>query len=126
MAAGSHSSAPVNFGHLITTKLAPETHLLWRAQVVSLLRSNLLHGYVEGTFPSPSSIVTTTKEDSTPETQPNPAFAAWVQQDQAILSAFLSSSTPAVGAMIMLAETSAQAWSIVGHTFAAQSSAHSS
>jgi hypothetical protein len=126
MAAGSHLSGPVHFSHLITTKLAAETHQLWRAQVVSLLRSNLLHGYVEGTFPCPSSTLSETKEGGVVETQPNPAFAAWVQQDQAILSAFHSSSTPAVGGKIMFANTSAEAWTIITRTFAAKSSARSS
>jgi hypothetical protein len=105
--------------------MAAETHLLWRAQVYTQLRSNLLHGYVEGTFPCPASTVSSTKDGAT-ETSPNPLFAAWVQQDQAILSALLSTSTPAVGAMIMFATTSAEAWTIIERTFAAQTSARSS
>jgi hypothetical protein len=122
---GSSSSGPIHFGNQITIKLAAETHLLWRAQVYTQLRSNLLHGYVEGTFPCPASTVSSTKDGAT-ETSPNPLFAAWVQQDQAILSALLSTSTPAVGAMIMFATTSAEAWTIIERTFAAQTSARSS
>jgi hypothetical protein len=57
---------------------------------------------------------------------PNPAFAAWIQQDQALLSAFLSSSTLEVGTMIMFAKTSAGAWVIMERTFASQSLAQSS
>jgi hypothetical protein len=37
MATGGHSTAPIHFSNLITIKLSAETHLLWRAQVISLL-----------------------------------------------------------------------------------------
>ncbi|KAK1608520.1 hypothetical protein QYE76_032193 [Lolium multiflorum] len=66
-AVGSHSSGPVHFGHLISVKLAADTHLLWRAQFVSLLRSNLLHPYVEGTFSCPPSTVSIPREGGAPE-----------------------------------------------------------
>jgi hypothetical protein len=125
MSAGVQSSAPIHFGNHITVKLSAETHLLWRAQVVSLLRSNLLHGFVEGTYPCPSSTIAVTK-DGAQETTPNPAFAAWLQQDQAILSALHSSSTVEVGAMIMFAESSAEAWNIIERSFAARTTARAS
>ncbi|KAK1610097.1 hypothetical protein QYE76_033770 [Lolium multiflorum] len=121
--AGVQSSGPVNFGHLITAKLSPANHLFWRAQVISLLRSNLLHGYVDGTFPCPSSTVTVTKEGGDTSTEPNPAYAAWIQQDQAILSAFLSSSTLEVGGMIMFATSAQEAWKTIEGSFASQSTA---
>ncbi|KAK1651002.1 hypothetical protein QYE76_068807 [Lolium multiflorum] len=122
---GVTSSGPVNFGHLITVKLSPQNHLFWRAQVVSHLRSNLLHGYVDGTFPCPSATITVAKEGGGNSSEPNPGFAAWIQQDQAILSAFLSSSTIEVGAMIMFATTSREAWKTIEGSFASQSTARS-
>jgi hypothetical protein len=45
------STQPFQFGHLITMKLTQENYLLWRAQVLPLLRSNSLMGYVDGSFP---------------------------------------------------------------------------
>jgi hypothetical protein len=59
---GALFSEPVYFGHLIKIKLSPANHLFWPAHVVSLLRSKLLHGYVEGTFECPSTTMTITKE----------------------------------------------------------------
>jgi hypothetical protein len=102
-------------------------HLFWKAQVVTLLRSNLLHGFVDGTFPCPVAITTTPaeKDGDAAVSSPNPQFATWIQQDQAILSAFLSSSTPEVGALIMFANTSQEAWTIIEHSFASQSTARS-
>ena len=126
---GVTSSAPFNFGHLITTKLSPETYLFWRAQVTSLLRSHLLLGYVEGTVPCPPptlSVVQKGQNILQPDSVtvvPNPAFTAWQQQDQAILSAILSSSTIEVTGMVVFATTSQEAWSTLSSSFASQSNA---
>ena len=119
--AGAPVSAPVHFRHLITLKLSAENHLFWRAQVLSHIRSHLLHGYIEGTFKCPPATLTAAGVVS-----PNPAFAVWIQQDQAIISSFLSSSTIEVQGMIMFARTSAEAWSTLERSFASQSSARSS
>ena len=127
--AGVTSSAPspIHFGDKITVKLSSANHLFWRAQVVSQLQSHLLHGYVEGTFPCPPSHVAVAATDTAPAGRViNPAYAAWVQQDQAILNAFLSSASIEVGSMIMFAKTSREAWITIENSFAAQSSARSS
>jgi hypothetical protein len=124
--ASTTSPSPIHFGNQITVKLAAANHLFWRAQVVSQLQSHLLHGYVEGTFPCPPSHVAVPATDSAPAGQViNPAYAAWIQQDQAILNAFLSSSSIEVGSMIMFAKTSREAWITIENSFAAQSSARS-
>jgi hypothetical protein len=124
--ASTTAPSPIHFGNQITVKLAAANHLFWRAQVVSQLQSHLLHGYVEGTFPCPPSHVAVPATDSAPAGQViNPAYAAWIQQDQAILNAFLSSSSIEVGSMIMFAKTSREAWITIENSFAAQSSARS-
>ncbi|KAK1647723.1 hypothetical protein QYE76_065528 [Lolium multiflorum] len=124
--ASTTAPSPIHFGNQITVKLSAANHLFCRAQVVSQLQSHLLHGYVEGTFPCPASHVAVPATDSAPAGQViNPAYAAWIQQDQAILNAFLSSSSIEVGSMIMFAKTSREAWITIENSFAAQSSARS-
>ena len=103
---GVQHSGPVHFGHLITAKLSPATHLFWRAQVVSQLRSHLLYGYVDGTFPCPPAMVETKKEGGETVSSPNPDHVRWIQQDQAILNAFLASSSIETGGLITFAKTS--------------------
>jgi hypothetical protein len=81
------------------------------ALVTSLLRSNIHQGYVYGTFPCPTFTITTaTKEDGEVLTKPNLQFKDWIQQDQMIVSSFLSSSTIEVGNMIMFAKRSHETW----------------
>jgi hypothetical protein len=55
-ASSSQSGTPgvININSSITIRLTSENYLLWKAQVGSLLRSNLLMGYVDGSFPCPS------------------------------------------------------------------------
>ncbi|KAK1667332.1 hypothetical protein QYE76_055491 [Lolium multiflorum] len=121
------SSGPIHIGHLIKVELKPETYMFWRAQVVSLLHSNLLFGYVDGTFPCPSQTVPFRAKDAKPDDPStevlNPAYGAWKQQDQAILSAILSSMAIEVSGMVMFAGTSYEAWTALEGSFASQSSA---
>ena len=129
MSAGVSMSGPVNFGHLITARLSPDTYMFWRAQLVSLLRSNLLFGYVDGTFKCPPSTLPhrpkEAKADDPPLMLDNPAYRAWHQQDQAILSAILSSLTIEVSGMVMFAASSQDAWTTLESSFTSQSTARS-
>jgi hypothetical protein len=69
-----------------------DNYLAWRAQVLPLLRSRYLEGYVDGTFPCPSMY--------------DPAYHTWVAQDQAILSSILSSLMESVLPLVIFATTS--------------------
>ncbi|XP_071676645.1 uncharacterized protein [Lolium perenne] len=129
--AGSSSSGgqsgPFNFANLIPIKLSTESYLFWKAQVVSVLRSHLLFGYVDGSFPAPSQTVPNPQaaDAGAPPVIVNPAYVAWLQQDQAILSSILATSTESVVGMIHLAATSHEAWTTLAGSFSAQSTARS-
>jgi hypothetical protein len=58
--------------------------------------------------------------------QLNPAYQHWVQQDQAILSAFVSLMTESVVCMVMFASSPREAWETLAGAFAATSFARSS
>jgi hypothetical protein len=58
--------------------------------------------------------------------QLNPAYQHWVQQDQAILSAFVSLMTKSVVGMVMFASSSREAWETLAGVFVATSFARSS
>ena len=59
--------APFYFSHLLPVKLASDNYLSWRAQVLPLLRSRYLEGYVDGSIPCPP--------------PHHPAYNTWVAQD---------------------------------------------
>ena len=98
--------------------------MFWRAQIVPLLRSHLLMGYVDGSIVCPDPHVVVTHAGGMHQ-QPNPAYQHWTQQDQAILSGFVSSLTESVLGMIMFAGTSREAWETLSGAFASTSIARS-
>ena len=98
--------SPFYFSHLLPVKLGTDNYLSWRAQVLPLLRSRYLEGYVDGSIPCPP--------------PHHPAYHTWVAQDQAILSAIQSSLTPSVSSMVIFAATSREAWAALHTSFASQ------
>ncbi|KAK1642790.1 hypothetical protein QYE76_060595 [Lolium multiflorum] len=122
----SSSAGPFNFAPLITVRLGGENYLYWRAQVVQVLRSHLLLGFVDGTFPCPAEEIDNPKvadDAQAPRRLYNPEFTAWHQQDAAILSAIMSTSTESVQGILLFASTSAEAWSSLAASFSSQSTA---
>jgi hypothetical protein len=82
-------------------------------------------GYVDGSLPCPPTH-TVVDHGGTATPVPNPAYQHWIQQDHAILSAFVSSMTEGVVGMVMFAGTSREAWETLAGAFAATSFARSS
>lgn len=120
------TQAPFNFAPLVTTRLSNDNYLYWRAQVAPILRSHLLTGFIDGTFPCPSEFLDNpkAKEDAAaPRQLRNPEFAAWHQQDAAILSAIISTSTEAVQGLILFAASAQDAWTTLAASFSSQSTA---
>ena len=115
---GLSSPPPFHFGHLITIKLSADNYIFWRAQVLPLLGSHYLLGYVDGSLPCPPALV-----DSVHGPVYNPAHRVWTGQDQANLSSIQGSLSPAVAGLVVFAKTSHEAWTILERTFEAQSQA---
>jgi hypothetical protein len=119
---GAAAIAPLfNFSNVNTVKLSSENYLLWRAQVLPVLKSHLLLGYINGRLPCPSQLIDNPKaaEAGAPTQIPNPAYQAWMQQDQAILSFILSNATEGVLGMLMTTITSGEAWNTLENYFTA-------
>jgi hypothetical protein len=94
--------------------------------VVQVLRRHLLLGFVDGGFPCPPEEIDNPApaEDAKALRRIyNPAFTMWNQQDAAILSAIMSTSTEAVQGMILFASTSKEAWTSLAASFSSQSTA---
>ncbi|KAK1609668.1 hypothetical protein QYE76_033341 [Lolium multiflorum] len=109
---------PYHFGNHITIKLTPDNYIFWRAQVLPLLRSHYLMGYVDGTLPCPPALI-----DSVQGPVVNPAHRVWTAQDQANLSSIQGSLSPTVAGMVVFATTSCEAWKTLESSFSAQSQA---
>ena len=93
--------------------------MLWRSQFIPLLRGYNLEGYVNGSFPCPpatiplsssSAITTTITTSSSPSVGPNPAYIAWIQQDQILLGWILSSLSEYALSRVVGMTSSQQVW----------------
>jgi hypothetical protein len=118
------SYAAVQFTHLLPIKLSHDNYLFWKAQIIPLLRSHGLLCFVDGSYPCPPEHVPIATEGGMVLMQ-NPEHGAWIQQDQAILSAIVSSLTPSVFGMVLFAASAHEAWSILTTSFSAQSTSRS-
>ena len=111
-----------NLAQIVTVKLARETHLLWKAQIVPILRGHHLYGYVDGTAVAPPKLVPASL-DAGAEQAANPAYNAWVAQDALVLSGLLSTLSPEVLGRVALLSSPAAVWAALERMFASQSKA---
>ncbi|XP_044976232.1 uncharacterized protein LOC123443771 [Hordeum vulgare subsp. vulgare] len=103
------AAAPFYFAHLIPVKLTTDNYLSRRAQVLPLLHSRNLEGFVDGTLLCPPPC--------------HPGHHVWVAQDQAILFAIQSSLTEGVSSLVIFVAASRDAWTALHTSFASQSQA---
>ena len=105
--------------HLITIKLTHDNYLLWKAQIVPYLKGQHLCGYLNGTTPALSRIITIAADDTNHAIQ-NPEFQHWHLQDQMILNAIISSLSKKILAHVVKFQ---DVWQALEHMFTSQSRA---
>lgn len=108
--------------HFVSLKLTTKNYLFWRTQMVPFLSGQNLLGYVDGSLRCPVSTLPAT--DGLPHL-PNPAYAAWVQQDQFILSMLISSLSEETMFLAVGNSTSASVWLAVEQALASSSRSRS-
>lgn len=76
--------------------------LLWKAQVIPILRGVQLFGHLDGTTPTPEATISIEISPADKESPsvikktPNPEYQTWMIQDQAVIGGLLSSMTEEV------------------------------
>ena len=76
-------TTPISLQNRITIRLNSDNYLYWRTQVVPILQSNLIYGFIDGTLPCLAAEIPNTaaategdKGNALP-TMPNPLYSAW-------------------------------------------------
>jgi gag-polypeptide of LTR copia-type len=113
------STTPIQFTHQIHTSLSHDNFLLWKSQVLPVLRGHGLVGFIDGSKSPPSQFYTTAAGVQ----ESNPAYESWLQQDQLILAWIFSSISAPVLAQVIRCETSASVWSTLNQLHSSQSMA---
>lgn len=107
---------------MINVKLSSDYYLLCKSQFLPWLRSQQLLEIVDGTVPCSAATITTTSESEVMQIT-NHEYLRWLQQDQTVLSALLSSLTNDVLSQVLLLGTSREAWLALETLFSSQSRA---
>ncbi|TXG62698.1 hypothetical protein EZV62_009692 [Acer yangbiense] len=108
------SSKSLNFA--ITVKLDDENHLLWKSQIMTIIRSHDLEGHITGEITSPCQTLPN-------QTTKNPAYITWRRHDQTVLNWIFSSLTEGIHAQVIGCETAFAAWDYLEKIFTGQSRA---
>ncbi|XP_019189028.1 PREDICTED: uncharacterized protein LOC109183402 [Ipomoea nil] len=103
--------------HYVSIKLTYRNFLFWRTQLVPFLRGQELLGFIDGETPCPPPTIDATPASSdsnsaatTDAPTPNPAYKAWIKQDQSILSLLISSLSDEVMHLAVGKTTSKAVW----------------
>jgi hypothetical protein len=117
-------SLPSSLNITITEKLSRTNHVLWQAQVLPAIRAAQFEGYLDGSIAAPPPAINE-KDGDKVISKPNPEYARWVAQDQAVLSYLFSSLTREILTTVASLRTSAQVWSTLEQMFTCQTRARS-
>ena len=109
-----------NLAQIVTLKLSQENHLLWKAQIVPILRGHQLLGFVNGESTPPARLIPASTAEGA-EMVINPAHTVWHAQDQLLLAGILSTLSPDIIARTLNFTTSAQIWAALERMYASQS-----
>ena len=95
--------------HMLTIKLTPLNYLLWRNQVETLLRSQNLFGFVDGSSTPENS----PDQDAAAQEKAAASLAAWNAQDQQLLSLLLSSLSEEAMTEVLGCTTTQTVWNVL-------------
>ncbi|KAJ1695606.1 hypothetical protein LUZ63_012304 [Rhynchospora breviuscula] len=110
---------PVNINHQIHTLLNAENFLVWRSQILPVIRGHALMGYLDGSLMAPVASIPGANNILIS----NPDYELWHQQDQLILAWLFSSISPSILAQVVNCQTSASLWQYINQLHTSQSMA---
>jgi hypothetical protein len=125
MAASSSAMMTINLMP-ISEKLVCSNYVIWKAQVLAVLRSAQLAGFLDGSSKAPADKIKIKSQKGTKvdfEEVSNPAYEAWKAQEQHVLSYLLTSVSRDILVQIAALPSAMAVWSHIETSFASQSRA---
>lgn len=113
----SFPSLPLpNFSHILSVKLPLENYFLGKVQLVPYLRWPTPIQICDGSCPSSPSQL--------PNNSPNPKYDTWVQHDQLVMSALISTLSKSIIAQVIGCASTCEVWWLsLASTYASTSQA---
>ncbi|KAF5455060.1 hypothetical protein F2P56_024674 [Juglans regia] len=119
MASSSTVFIAPNLNQLVSAKLDGSNYLIWLSQMVLILKSNDLMGFVDGFEPCPSQFLLDAQGKFTTDLNPNYVF--WHKKDQFVLG-WINTTLSSMVAPLVFGITSARsAWITLEKKFASKS-----
>uniref|UniRef100_A0A5K0ZU65 Retrotransposon Copia-like N-terminal domain-containing protein n=1 Tax=Nymphaea colorata TaxID=210225 RepID=A0A5K0ZU65_9MAGN len=110
----------VNVANFVSIKLTHKNFLLWQTQILGLIESQDVLGFITGTIPMPSSTIKTTKIGE-PVNCLNPYFNAWKKSDGLLRGLITRSLSEEALGLAIGHKTSAEVWNTLTTTFVRES-----
>lgn len=112
------SSFSTNVAQSSSIKLDRNNYIIWKSQLLPVLRGHDLEGYVDGTHKCPSRMISSSSEENSSQATVNPAYNSWIKQDQLLLSWILSTLTKGVLAQVVGCVSLRDVWQTLENMFA--------
>jgi hypothetical protein len=107
-------------GLAVSEKLTRSNYLLWQSQVLPPIRGARLTRFLDAkTEPPPETIAI--DKDGKSSQEINPAYDAWVEMDQQVLSFLLNTLSLDILISVIGMETTTDVWGAIKSMFASQS-----
>ncbi|BBH09939.1 Disease resistance protein TIR-NBS-LRR class family [Prunus dulcis] len=119
MSSSSSTSRGSDAASSLPIKLDGTNYPHWLAQIVPILQSRNLMGYVDGTKPCPDYYVTDHQGKITFTV--DPAYDRWIREDRMVQSWINASLAPSVLSVVAIATSSRTAWLSLEERYASQS-----
>ncbi|KAL8503544.1 hypothetical protein ACS0TY_022323 [Phlomoides rotata] len=106
--------------HMVTIRLSSSNYLLWKSQVLPMLRCDSLSSFVDGSSKPPSPML----KDADSHDSPNPEYSAWCKKNDRVVSLLLSSLTEEAVSEVVGLTDAREVWPALESAFAPSSPSH--
>ena len=110
-----------NVANFVSLKLSSTNFFLRKTQIVNILESYDLHGFITGEAKPPPQFVTTEESDSQSESL-NPSFIKWRKIDRLVKGWLTATLSEEVLGIVVGLDTAVKVWNALVHAFACVSS----
>ena len=106
-----------NVANFVSLKLSSTNFLLWKSQMLNILESYDLQGFITGEAKQPPQFVTIEESDSQSKIL-NPSFIKWRKIDRLVKGWLTATLSKEVLGIVVGLDTAVEVWNALVHTFA--------
>ena len=112
----------LNVGNFVTIRLTQTNFLLWKTQVMGLIESQEMYGFINGEYPMPDKYVLLPDDDSAEKSMgENPEYTTWRRSNRLLRGWITGTLSEEVLNLVVGLETSSEVWATLVDSFAQES-----